>query len=47
MHAKFNSFFFSIPRTEEEIGEDNLKELEIPNEILDKLEKMDSNLVEK
>lgn len=34
-------------RTEEEIGEDNLKELHIPNDVLDKFEKMDTNLVEK
>lgn len=41
------SNFLFIFRTEEEIGEDNLKELEIPNDILDKFDKMDSNLVEK
>ncbi|KAG4069492.1 hypothetical protein HA402_006858 [Bradysia odoriphaga] len=34
-------------RTEEEIGEDNLKELEIPDDIVDKIEKMDANLIEK
>lgn len=33
-------------RTEDEIGEDNLKALDIPNDVLDKLNKMDSNLVE-
>ncbi|KAJ6633307.1 Protein HGH1 like [Pseudolycoriella hygida] len=33
-------------RTEEEIGEDNLKDLDIPNELADKFEKMDSNLIE-
>lgn len=33
-------------RTEDEIGEDNLKTLDIPNEVLDKFSKMDTNLVE-
>lgn len=33
-------------RTEDEIGEDNLKSLDIPNDVLNKFNKMDSNLVE-
>lgn len=33
-------------RTEDEIGEDNLKTLEIPDDVLDKINKMDANLVE-
>lgn len=33
-------------RTEDEIGEDNLKALDIPNDVLDKFNTMDSNLVE-
>lgn len=33
-------------RTEDEIGEDNLKSLDIPNDVLDKFNTMDSNLVE-
>lgn len=33
-------------RTEDEIGEDNLKALDIPNDVLNKFSKMDSNLVE-
>lgn len=28
-------------RTEEEIGEDNLKELDIPDDVMEKIEKMD------
>lgn len=33
-------------RTEDEIGEDNLKAIDIPHDVLDKFNKMDSNLVE-
>lgn len=33
-------------RTEEEIGEDNLKTIDIPNDLVEKFNKMDSNLVE-
>lgn len=33
-------------RTEDEIGEDNLKTLDIPNDLVDKFNNMDSNLVE-
>lgn len=35
--CNFNAFEYF--RTEEEIGEDNLKELDIPNNLLDKFEK--------
>lgn len=33
-------------RTEEEIGEENLKTLDIPSDLVDKFNNMDSNLVE-
>lgn len=33
-------------RTEDEIGEDNLKSLDVPNDLVEKFDKMDSNLVE-
>lgn len=33
-------------RTEDEIGEDNLKQLDVPNELVEKFDKMDSNLVD-
>lgn len=33
-------------RTEEEIGEDNLKALEIPHDVLDKINELDRNLVD-
>lgn len=33
-------------RTEEEIGEDNLKSLDIPNDLAEKFGEMDSNLVD-
>lgn len=33
-------------RTEDEIGEDNLKTLDIPNDLVDKFNNMDTNLVE-
>lgn len=47
--VKISVFIFvtCVFRTEEEIGEDNLKDLEIPDDIVDKIEKMDSNLIEK
>lgn len=33
-------------RTEDEIGEDNLKSVDIPSDLADKFNKMDSNLIE-
>lgn len=35
-----------IIRTEDEIGEENLKALDIPKELIEKFNKMDSNLIE-
>lgn len=35
-----------IIRTEDEIGEENLKALDIPSELIEKFNKMDSNLIE-
>lgn len=33
-------------RTEDEIGEDNLKTIEIPNDVLDKINNLDKNIVD-
>lgn len=33
-------------RTEDEIGEDNLKTLDVPNDLVEKFDNMDSNLVD-
>lgn len=33
-------------RTEDEISEDNLKSVDIPSDLVEKFDKMDSNLVE-
>lgn len=33
-------------RTEEEIGEDNLKSLDVPNDLVEKFGEMDTNLVD-
>lgn len=33
-------------RTEDEIGEDDLKTMDVPNDLVDKFNKMDANLIE-
>lgn len=33
-------------RTEDEIGEDNLKSIDIPNDVVEKFDNMDTNLVD-
>lgn len=45
-NLKFYFFVFTQNRTEEEINKDNIKDAEVPDDLIEKFEKMDKEFIE-